>query len=121
MSKITEGYINTSQHYLANFKKLMAELDSQKAGEALWGSMAQAIKAFAAKDGFQMASHGELKKFAKQMSTLLGDKSILDAFNKAESLHANFYDSYLDIDDIKAVGEEIEPTIIKILSMTTKV
>jgi len=120
VSILAENYVNTSYMYLENFKKLMKENEPEKAGEVLWGAMAESIRAFAAKDGFQIGSHDELKNFAKEISFNLKYSELWDAFRKAENLHSNFYESRLKIEDVEEIAREIEPVIIRIISLTIK-
>lgn len=95
----------------------MRKGNAGKASEFLWGSIAEAVKAVAASKGITFYSHRRLKEYASELARELQDKSISDTFNRAESLHFNFYESTLELKDIRLVAEDIRTTVSKLLSL----
>ena len=55
-----EKYKPQSIHYLENAFKFIKVGNPEKAGEFLWGSMAQALKAVAASRGRELNTHQEI-------------------------------------------------------------
>ena len=94
--------------------------DAGKASEFLWGSIAEAVKAVAASKGIMVYSHAKLKQYAHELARELQDRSISDAFDRANSLHSNFYESTLELKDVYLVGEDVRATVGKLLELTAR-
>lgn len=110
----TEKYKTQCIHYLENASKFIKVGNSEKASEFLWGSMAEAIKAAAASKGIQLKSHRELRNYAIGLAKELGDESIRNSFLHAQSLHSNFYETGLLMDDVVICTEEVRATVDKL-------
>lgn len=94
-------HIAQSDHYFRNALGAIEAGNTEKASELLWGSIAQALKAVAARKGTELNSHGELRKYADDLAKELEDESILRDFKDAESLHRNFYRLSFELEDVK--------------------
>lgn len=112
-----EKYAAQSIHYLENADSFIAAGDCEKAGEFLWGSMAEALKAVAASKGVRLERHWEIGDYAKELAKQQGDKAIYDAFGHASYLHSNFYEAGLRIEDVEIYAEEIRETVRKLLDL----
>lgn len=115
-----EKYAAQSLRYLRNASKSIDEGNQDKAGEFLWGSMAQALKAVGATKGYNLRNHRQIWSFAESLTKELGDRSIYDTFLHANFLHANFYEAELELKDVRGIAEEIKVTIGKLLSLIPK-
>jgi len=115
-----EKYAGQSRHYLLNASKFIDAGDSEKASEFLWGSMAQAIKAVVAAKGATFRKHRFLWVYAESLAKELEDKSIYDSFVHAYSLHSNFYESDLELKDVRRIAEDVRTTVGKLLSLIPK-
>lgn len=107
---------NQSRHYLDNAMNYLAKGDAEKASEFLWGSMTQALKALAASRGITLRSHNELREFAKGLARELNDESIWNAYREAQSLHSNFYETGLLLEDIVEGAEKVKSAMLRIFS-----
>lgn len=112
-----EKYKAQSIHYLDNAFSFIEAGDAEKAGEFLWGSIAQALKAVAAVKGKQLERHWEIGDYAKELAKELGDKIIYDAFGHASYLHSNFYEVGLRVEDVHIYAEDIRKAVGKLLSL----
>ncbi len=110
-------YALQSLIYLRNASKFIDAGDSEKASEFLWGSMAQAIKAVVAAKGVTFRKHRLLWEYAEILSKELEDKSIYDSFVHAYSLHSNFYESDLELKDVRRMAEDVKTTVGKLLRL----
>ena len=117
MKEIIERYVAQSKHSLDNAGVYMRKGDAAKSGEFLWGSTAEAVKAVAASNGIIFHSHKRLKSYALELARELQDKSIADAFDKAEYLHFNFYESELGLEDVYRIAEDVRKAVGKILGL----
>ncbi len=89
----------------------------EKAGEFLWGSMAQAIKAVATFRGLSLRRHDQIGVYVLELSRALGDTALRDAFRDANSLHQNFYESGLTREIVLDYGERIRRAVGRLLSL----
>jgi hypothetical protein len=108
-------YERQSLRYLENAQEFLERDEPEKTGELLWGALAEALKAVAARGDRLVRSHRELWSLARVVATELGDESIYDAFVQANALHSNFYEAEISIDDIRVVAPKISATIERLL------
>ena len=76
--------------------------------------MAQIIKAIALNRGKRLKSHSAINTDIVQLSKELNDSSILDAFSIANSLHQDFYESWLAPETAIQNAKTIERLINKL-------
>ena len=106
-----------SMHYLENAFRFIEAGDAEKASEFLWGSMAQALKAVAASRGISLRTHERLKRYAMDLAKERQDENIKNAFYRAQSLHSNFYETGLLIEDVAISAEDVRAVVGKLLSL----
>ena len=116
-----EKYAGQSLHYLRNASNYIDAGDSEKASEFLWRSMAQAIKAVVAAKGVTFRKHRLLWEYAESLAKELEDRSIYDSFLHAYSLHSNFYESELELRDVRRMAEDIRMAVGKLLRLIPKI
>ncbi|MBI2871767.1 MAG: hypothetical protein HYY00_01085 [Chloroflexi bacterium] len=104
-------------HYLENAFIALRQGDVEKAGEFLWGSMAEALKAVAAHKGTTLRQHREIREFARAIANELGERALWDAYGNAEHLHANFYEVELSLEDVAAIGESVKRAVERLLGL----
>ncbi|MBE0415068.1 MAG: hypothetical protein IBX36_00800 [Dehalococcoidia bacterium] len=114
---MAEKYKAQSIHYLENAFASMVAGDAEKAGEFLWGSMAEALKAVAASEGRELIAHWEIGDYARELAKKREDKSIYDAYGHASYLHSNFYEAGLRMEEVRIYAEDIRKAVGKLLSL----
>ncbi len=112
-----EKYAVQSLHYLNNASKSIDDANPDKASEFLWGSMTQALKALAANKEIHLRSHRQIWDFVESLTKELKDRSIYDAFLHANLLHTNFYETELELKDVRNIAEEIRVAVGKLLGL----
>jgi hypothetical protein len=110
-------YKAQSVHYLENAFNFIEVDDLEKASEFIWGSMAEAIKAVAASKEIWLRSHRELRDYAMELAKVLPDESIRNTFLHAQSLHSNFYETGLLLEDVYMCAEEVRATVGKLFKL----
>jgi hypothetical protein len=116
--KRIQKYRTQSIHYFENALHFIEAGDAEKASEFLWGSMTQALKAVAAgRDKKRLKSHKDIRDYAFETARALRDESIRHAFNSAQSLHSNFYESGLLLEDVIVAAEDVKAAVAKLLSL----
>ncbi len=113
----SEKYKRQSIHYLENAQGFIKTGDAEKAGEFLWGSMAEALKAVAASKGVELKAHWDIGDYARKLAKELGDRAIFDAYGHASYLHSNFYETGLRMEDVYIYSEEIRLIVYKLLGL----
>ena len=113
------AYLNQSLEYFENASNAFKDGNPEKAGEFLWGSVATVLKALVmAKKGIEIKSHSEFWDIARELTRETGDMSIYESYKEANSLHSNFYDSRLSLDDIKNSSKKIAELVKKLRNLT---
>jgi hypothetical protein len=112
-----EKYKAQSIHYIGNALGAIKAGDAEKAGESLWGAMAEALKAVAASKGGELRAHWEIGDYARRLAKETGDESILNAFRDASYLHSNFYEAGLGMEEVYTYAERIRATVANLLSL----
>ena len=115
--KRIKRYNTQSVHYFENALKFVEVGDAEKASELFWGSMTQALKAVAASRDIRLKSHKDIRDYAFELARALPDESIRHAFNNAQSLHSNFYESGLMLEDVVIAAEDVKAAVAKLLSL----
>lgn len=112
-----QRYRGQSLHYLENALHFLSVGDAAKAGEFLWGSLAEALKAVAASRGIRLMAHWEIGDYARRLSAELQDASINAVYAEASHLHSNFYEVELRVQDISPRVDRIRETVRKVLNL----
>jgi hypothetical protein len=112
-----QSYILHSRQYLENALLALQNGEAGKAGELLWGSVAEALQAVAAYTNRPVKTHRGLKFFAIQLARELNDETIKEGFVMAESLHHNFYDVQQEPGDIELVVPIVQGLVTKLFSL----
>ena len=81
--------------------------DLIQASEKFWGATAQALKAIAHERGWEHKSHGNFYRIIRNLADETGDRQIRILFQAADSLHANFYEHWMDREQILALADEV--------------
>ena len=113
----SQRYIMHSWQYLENGLLALQNLEAGKAGELLWGSVAEMVHAVAAYNNRQLPSHRELKNFVIQLARDLDDYTIERDFVVAESLHHNFYEVQQEPIDIEIVVPTVRGLVSKLFGL----
>lgn len=112
--KSIQRYIEHANQYLDNGLIALQRGEAGKAGELLWGGVAEAVHALAATKNVPLPSHRQLHNFVLQISEELGDESVAQDFLLAESLHHNYYEVQLEPKDVGVVVPRIRVLVNKL-------
>ena len=86
------------------FDQAMIELDAGDLGQAsekLWGAGAQALKSIAEQRGWRHGSHAHFYRIMARLEDETEDPDLMLQFSAANELHINFYENWLDEDQIR--------------------
>ena len=108
MTTRTDYHIETATDFLVRAQAYLAAGDLLQASEKGWGAAAQAVKAVAESRGWDHNGHRQLHQTIDRLVDETGLSDMRDGFNAANVLHANFYDGFLETQDISENLERVE-------------
>ncbi len=116
-SKRVKKHKSQSIHYYENALRSIEAGDAEKASEFLWGSVSQAVKALAMHRGIELRSHQRIRSYVMEVAKALQDESIKHSFDVAQSLHSNFYESGLSLEDVVMGAEDAKQLVARLFSL----
>jgi PaREP1/PaREP8 domain containing family protein len=93
--------------------------DLRHAGEKLWNSIVQLVKAVAETRGLRHDSHRLIWAVVRRIATETGDEEAIKLFAAVEQLHVNFYEGHLDRFDfevLKKAAAELRDKLRKLIA-----
>jgi len=112
-----QRYVQHALQYLSNGLVALQNEEAGKAGELLWGSIAETVHALAATKNVPIPSHRQLHNFVLRIAEELKDQSIAEDFLLAEALHHNYYEVQLEPRDIEIVVPRIRELLNKLFEL----
>ncbi len=92
----------------------LAQGDLQQASEKGWGAAAQMMKAVANTRGWEHGRHRHLHQIASRLRAERGDRDIYRLFDTAGTLHENFYENQMAVQDIHEALDDVERLLDKL-------
>lgn len=113
-----EKYTSNSREFLAKAYEALEQNDLAQASEKGWGAAAQMVKAIAEHKGWQHNGHSYLFQAVRHLVEETGDNRLSELFHIANSLHTNFYESWLPaemvqsgLDNVREFIDKLEPQL----------
>ena len=107
--------------HLATSRRLIQQADDElalgdllQAAEKGWGAAAHAMKGIARSRGWKHNTHGALFVIARRLADEAGRPEIRTLFQVASVTHQNYYEGWLDAEDLARNLTEIK-TLLEIL------
>lgn len=100
MNDVATRYCTQGRAYLAQAADEFARQDYRQASEKGWGAAAQVVKAAAEERGWDHGRHGQLFRVVRLLAEETGQQELRAQFAVAGELHANFYEGFLDPEDV---------------------
>ena len=85
--------------------------DLIQASEKFWGAAAHSLKSIAEHRGWEHKSHAHFYRIIRHLSEETGQKDIIFLFNAADSLHSNFYENWMQEDEIRHYATQVNQLI----------
>jgi len=112
----TEKHTRLAEKLMRDARREIAEGELVQGSEKLWGAASQALKAYCASHGIPHGKYAQRRHAALQLADERGDDSIRLAFKLAESCHANFYNDWMEQEDLDSHVADIRTFVEKILN-----
>ena len=114
MTTRADYHTDTASEFLARARTYLDEDDLLQASEKGWGATARMVKAVAESRGWDHNTHRDLHAVIRRLVTETGDPDIRTTFNAAGALHQNFYEGWLDRDDVEADLAQVAELVDKL-------
>ena len=101
--------------FMAKSRKYLEEGDLLQASEKGWAAAAESVKAVARKRGWDHHGHRELFTVVGRLSKETKNRDIQSSFVTANMLHTNFYEGWLNEEQVAGCLDDVE-TFINSLS-----
>ena len=111
------NHVYHCRQYMENAVEALDKDEPGKAGEMLWGSVAQAVHAVDAWRGPQIEGHRGLLNFARGIGQEIDDPAFPNNFQSARSLHHNFYIPIETREEVEILIPGIRQAINQILAL----
>jgi len=108
------AYLEGIDELLQDWEGALETGKLRQAGEKLWGAASQAVKALAEFRGWQHDGHGLLFETVRRVTKERNDEQLRYQFGLANVLHINFYENWLEREDIVSYALQIEEFVSKI-------
>ena len=94
-------YAGRSRRYLNQAEEEFAQGDLLQASEKGWGAASQMVKAVAHERGWRHGRHNNLYEAVDKLIELTNDYEFRPLFAAAGALHTNFYEEFLQGDEVR--------------------
>ena len=108
-----EIHLELCDKYLKEAKEFLQKGDSVQSSEKGWGAATEILKAMAAKEG-KLRSHARLWDYVSALRRRYGDEGISTLWHKASSLHMNFYENLMPLDEVELAVNGVERFVKKL-------
>jgi len=109
-----EIHLELCDKYLKEAKEFLQKGDSVQSSEKGWGAATEILKAMAAKEGKELRSHARLWDYVSALRRRYGDEEISTLWHKANSLHTNFYENWMPLDEVELAVNGVERFVEKL-------
>ena len=92
--------------------------DEFQASEKLWGAATHALRAVIMSEGGSPGKSRKLREVAMRLADERSDPLIREGFQAAEMFHANFYNGFMDYEDIASRMAVVHEFVRRILNDT---
>ena len=101
LAAIRFSHPEASRRFMRHAKLEFKRRDLPQASEKAWGAAAHAVKAAAAARGMRHYNHRELINTVSRLTRETGQDELLQGFNAAQALHANYYEGWMPLDMVQ--------------------
>ena len=112
----TGFYVESSDWFWEEGVRLLEKGDYRQAGERIWNSVVQAVKAVAERRGWRHDAHRLIWAALRRIAQEAGDATYIRLFAEVVQLHQNFYEGHLDEYDVRILAESARELRGKLLA-----
>ena len=112
----TEKHTRLAEKLMDEAGREIADGDLVQGSEKLWGAASQALKAYCASHRMPHGKYAQRRHAALELADQREDEAIRLAFKLAESCHANFYNDWMEQEDLDSHLPDIRAFVEKVLN-----
>ena len=112
----TEKHTRLARQLMEDARREIAAGDTVQGGEKLWGATQHALKAYCASHNLPHGKYGHRRRAVLDLSEQLGNPFLRVTFGIAQSCHGNFYNDWLEQEDLDTYLPDIEELVNIVLS-----
>ena len=105
-----------ARQFMDDARREIAGGDTTQGGEKLWGAASHALKAYCASRGLPHGKYAHRRQAVRELGERLGNPSLWAFFRMAEACHANFYNDWMEQEELEDDLMYIEQLVNIILS-----
>lgn len=111
-----EKHTRLAHKLLADAEGEIAAGDLVQGAEKLWGATSQALKAYCASRGLPHSKYAQRRRAVMDLAARQDDSFIRAAFGVAQSCHSNFYNDWMEQEDLDSYLPDIRQLVDLVLS-----
>ena len=111
----TEKHERLAYQMLDQAKGEIAAGDLTQGAEKLWGATTQALKSYCASHGMPHGKYQHRRRALMDLALQQGNPFMRSAFGVAQSCHSNFYNDWMEQEDLDSYVPDIEALVRIIL------
>ena len=106
-----EKHTRLARQLLEDARSEIASGDTAQGGEKLWGATSHALKAYCASHNLPHGKYAHRRRAVLSLAEQLGNPFLRAAFAMAQSCHGNFYNDWLEQEDLDTYLPDIEELV----------
>lgn len=114
MTTNIQPYVDQARVFLEQAYAEMQRGDMRQASEKGWGAASMMVKAVAEKLGEGHSRHRSLYRVVGNLANRTGDREYRRLFAMAGELHSNFYEDFLESEDVAEHIRGVEELVEKL-------
>ena len=107
-----------ARQFLIDADREFADGELYQASEKLWGAASHVVIAEMHRRGTKQSGHRVMVRAVESFAKEFEDPSLDFLFSSAETLHANFYHGFLDVDDLRRHRDRVNMFVNRMLELT---
>ncbi len=111
----TEKHARLAHQMLDQAKKEISAGDLTQGSEKLWGATTQALKSYCASHGMPHGKYQHRRRALMDLALQQGNPLVRSTFGVAQSCHSNFYNDWMEQEDLDSYVPDIEELVRVIL------
>ncbi len=111
----TEKHADLARWMLEQAKEEIAAGDLPQGAEKLWGATTQALKSYCASRGLPHGKYQHRRRALMDLALEQRNPSLRLAFGIAQSCHSNFYNDWMEQEDLDSYIPDIEELVRTLL------
>ena len=111
----TEKHARLAHQMLDQAKREISAGDLTQGSEKLWGATTQALKSYCASHGMPHGKYQHRRRALMDLALQQGNPLVRSTFGVAQSCHSNFYNDWMEQEDLDSYVPDIEELVRVIL------